>query len=350
MAERGSGRVVALVPAHNEADRIGATLASLRAQGCAPSRVVVVADNCTDDTVTVARSAGAEVFETVANTDKKAGALNQALARLLPSLEDADHVLVADADSTLVPSFLEVAVRTLRDDPSVGAVGGVFLGEPGGGLLGALQRNEYHRYQRQIARRRDDAMVLTGTATVHRVDVLRRLVRDRGTVYDSEAITEDNEITLAIKHLGLRCVSPRECLVQTEVMATWRDLWHQRLRWQRGAIENLRAYGMTRVTLPYFGQQVGMAIGLVAMWLYVIFTMHLALTDQLGFHSWWLAIGVLFVLERVVTVWHAGARPRLLAAAFLPEWFFDLVLQAVLIRSAYVVLAGRHAEWHHGAS
>ena len=33
------------------------------------------------------------------------------------------------------------------------AVGGLFFGEEGGGLLGQLQRNEYARYQRVVARR-----------------------------------------------------------------------------------------------------------------------------------------------------------------------------------------------------
>ena len=46
----------------------------------APGRIVVVADNCTDDTAEIARQHGCEVFTTVSNTDKKAGALNQALS------------------------------------------------------------------------------------------------------------------------------------------------------------------------------------------------------------------------------------------------------------------------------
>ena len=44
--------------------------------------MVVVADNCTDDTADIARKNGAEVFTTVGNTEKKAGALNQALSEM----------------------------------------------------------------------------------------------------------------------------------------------------------------------------------------------------------------------------------------------------------------------------
>ena len=73
---------MALLPAHDEEASLPAALASLAAQTRRPDRVVVVADNCTDRTEDVARAAGAEVFRTVGNTHKKAGALNQVLAGL----------------------------------------------------------------------------------------------------------------------------------------------------------------------------------------------------------------------------------------------------------------------------
>jgi len=342
--------ITVLVPAHDEADRIAQTLRSLAEQHRPVDRVVVIADNCTDDTAAIARREGADVVETVGNTDKKAGALNQVLDGLLAGgglLDDRDLVLVADADSTLAPEFTATAVATLDADAQVGAVGGIFLGEPGLGLIGALQRNEYERYRRQIGRRADDALVLTGTATLHRVDVLRQLLALRGQVYDTRALTEDNEITLAIKTLGYRCVSPQACTVVTEVMPTWRDLWRQRLRWQRGALDNLRAYGLTRVTAPYVLQQAGMGLGVVAMWLYLALTAHLALTGQLGLHPWWTPLGLVFVAERVLTVWRRGVRARLLALVLVIEWAYDLVLQAVLVRALVDIVLGRRADWHH---
>lgn len=344
------GQVLVLVPAHNEADRIQLTLEALWAQTRRPDRVVVVADNCTDETVRLARTAGAEVLETQGNTSKKAGALNQALGTLLPALSLSDRVLIVDADSQLSARFLEIASATLAADPGIGAVGGIFLGEEGGGMIGALQRNEYARYQRQIARRHDDALVLTGTATLHRVDVLRHLDVIRGEVYDRTALTEDNEITLAIKTLGLRCVSPADCLVETEVMPSWRDLWNQRLRWQRGALENLQTYRLTKVTAPYVVQQVGMSVGVLAMWLYVTFMVHLAIVGDLYLNSWWAPLALVFLLERVVTVWHAGRRARLYASVFLLEGGYDLFLQLVMVRATLDVIFKRPARWHHVSS
>ena len=52
---------------------------------------------------------GATVLETEDNHAKKAGALNQALARLMPGLDDDDFVLVMDADGTLDAGFVDAA-------------------------------------------------------------------------------------------------------------------------------------------------------------------------------------------------------------------------------------------------
>lgn len=357
--ELGTGRhaqVVVLVPAHNEEAALPAALNSLRQQTRRPDHVIVVADNCTDGTVALATGAGAEVFETVGNVHKKAGGLNQALSILLEVLTPADRILVMDADGVLAPRFVETALRELADE-SVGAVGGIFWGEPGHGLIGELQRNEYARYARDIDRKNGRAMVLTGTATLHRVDVLTRVAAARGgelpgpagLVYDTTALTEDNEITLAIKSLGFRCVSPADCWVVTEVMPGWRDLWRQRLRWQRGAIENLRAYGLNRVTLPYAAQQAGMGVGLIAMWSFVLLTI-LTAGNGLRVQPLWLVVGLIFVAERVVTVRRRGARPMLLAALMVVEWAYDLFLQCVLLRAVWDSVRRAEARWHHVTS
>jgi len=150
----GAVTVTVLVPAHNEEASIFATLSSLLAQSHRPERVVVVADNCTDGTVDIARSLGVEIFESRRNTFKKAGALNQILKVLLPGQGDNDLIMVLDADTRLDDGFLEAAVGRFTSDRALMAVGGLFYGEEGSGLLGQFQRNEYIRYSRDSRRRR----------------------------------------------------------------------------------------------------------------------------------------------------------------------------------------------------
>ncbi|WP_300017334.1 glycosyltransferase family 2 protein [Pseudonocardia sp.] len=351
-----SARIVAVVPAHDEEHTLPAALRSLAVQTRLPDEVVVVVDNCTDGTAEVAAAHDVAVQRTVANTDRKAGALNQALDRILPELADHDLILAMDADSALTPAFLTEALTWLDNHPGDGAVGGVFAGRPGGGLVGALQRNEYARYAREVARRGARATVLTGTATLFRVPTLRAVAAARGTVlpgrpgavYDPAAITEDNEITLAVRTLGLGAASPRACLVHTEVMTTWADLWRQRLRWQRGALDNLRAYGLTRVTSPYALKQAAMYAGIVAVGLFLLATTLFAVIGQLGPpRGFWLAVTVLFVVERVVTVRRRGWRAMALAAPVVVEFGYDLFQQAVYLCAAAELLARRAPRWHH---
>ncbi|MGA2127432.1 MAG: glycosyltransferase, partial [Xanthobacteraceae bacterium] len=52
-----------LVPAHNEGANLLLTLADIRGQLRAGDRLLVVADNCDDDTAAVAAAGGAEVIE-----------------------------------------------------------------------------------------------------------------------------------------------------------------------------------------------------------------------------------------------------------------------------------------------
>jgi cellulose synthase/poly-beta-1,6-N-acetylglucosamine synthase-like glycosyltransferase len=355
-AAAGRLRLTVLVPAYNEALTIAATLESLWSQTRPPDRVVVVADNCSDDTATIAGANDAEVFSTVGNVDKKAGALNQALAELFHEIDARDVVMVMDADSVIAPEFLETAMERLEADPDLIAVGGVFYGEPGAGLVGQLQRNEYTRYQRVISRRLGKVFVLTGTASLFRTYALKAvadsraqlLPGDAGGVYDTLALTEDNEMTLSLKTLGAKMISPMQCRVTTELMPSWRALWRQRMRWQRGALENIGAYGLTRATLRYWLQQIGIGYGTVALNAYLLLmTITLLAAGSFQLLWFWVGIGSIFVVERVVTVWPAGWRARLLAFPLVIEIAYDLVLQAVYVKSLFDIATGRAAGWNY---
>ncbi|KQW48883.1 hypothetical protein ASC77_09175 [Nocardioides sp. Root1257] len=349
-------RLTVLIPAHNEEAIVGSTIASLRAQTTPPARVIVIADNCTDRTAEVVDDIGVEVRSTVGNTRKKAGALNQALADLLPSTDDSDVVMVMDADSTLSSNFIEVALGLLQSDPDLMAVGGVFDGEPGEGLIGQLQRNEFVRYQRLVLRRPGRVFVLTGTAALIRAGALEAVAAARGTllpghrgeVYDTLALTEDNELTLALKTLGARLDSPPECRVTTEIMPSARALWRQRLRWHRGALENIGAYGLTRATGLYWAQQIGLAYGVVALGSYLLMAgISLLAADSFVLVPFWTAIGVIFITERVVTAWNAGWPGRLVAAPIVLELGYAVFLQACFVTSIVQISLHRRAEWNY---
>jgi len=265
-------------------------------------------------------------------------------------------ILVMDADSTVNDEFLRIALERLEADPDLMAVGGLFFGEDGGGLVGQLQRNEFTRYQRIVARRSDRVFVLTGTASVIRAYALRAVADARGTlipgthgqVYDTLAMTEDNELTLALKTLGARLTSPQQCRVTTEVMTSWHDLWRQRLRWHRGALENIGAYGLTRATAMYWVQQAGLAYGVLALNSYLLLLgITLLAADTIRWSPFWTIIGTVFIVERLVTVWAAGWRGRALAAPIFIELGYALYLQACFVTSIAQMVSGRKAGWNY---
>jgi hypothetical protein len=100
VAGRANGDVAVLIPAHNEAAGIDATLRVLQAQLRAGDRVLVVADNCSDDTAARARRAGAEVIERSDAVQRGKGfALDFGVRHL--SARPPAMVLIVDADCLL---------------------------------------------------------------------------------------------------------------------------------------------------------------------------------------------------------------------------------------------------------
>ena len=355
--------IVALVPAHDEEHRLAASLESLRGQSRPPDEIIVIADNCTDNTAGVAAALGASVVVTHGNNDRKAGALNQTLEKLLPLLDETDAILVMDADTSLSADFIRAALRVLftpaKGHKPVGGVGGIFLSaKEKWSVAVQLQINEYTRYQRRLGRRRGRALVLTGTGTLFNIRSLRAVVAGRrsgqlpdqgggGFVYDTDSLTEDNELTLCIKELGFRVLSPKECVVETAIMPTLPSLYRQRRRWQRGALENILAHRLNRHTIPYFLRQILTYSGVVFTLLYLV-----ALTVALTRHQqlpWaarlWFAVAVLYVVEQAWSVRAAGRRAVLFSLAVLPELFYNFFLNFIYVVCLEGLLFATREKW-----
>jgi cellulose synthase/poly-beta-1,6-N-acetylglucosamine synthase-like glycosyltransferase len=332
---------IALIPAYNEAGSIGRTLTALAAQETPVDRIIVIANNCTDDTAAVAAGHGAEVIVMNDNPHMKAGALNFALKTLLPDLEDTDRVLVQDADSFLDPGFVTATVAAL--DCGYSAAGGNFRGRGGGGICGAFQRNEYHRYKRETAHKGGKILCITGVGTMLTVSALRAVVRGiaDGTLPDSgggycysyTTLTEDNWMTMALRRLGRRVISPKNATMSTEVMLTWRELGKQRLRWKRGAIEDLLSFGVNRKTIAAWLRQLAAFIGVVCSAAYVGLLLAAPWMDGIHFRALFIGITVFYAFERAFTLRGRGWKTSMLSLTLVGEWAYDLFLQAVYVRA-----------------
>lgn len=110
-------RFIVLVPAHNEEGGLPATLQSL-AELAYPRElyeVLVIADNCSDQTARVAREAGVSVLERQHQTKKSKGyALAYALEEIAARSEQPAAVVVIDADTRVDPGLLSCFAAELQ--------------------------------------------------------------------------------------------------------------------------------------------------------------------------------------------------------------------------------------------
>lgn len=121
-----------LMPAHNESKVIAETLATIMPQLMAGDRVLVVADNCSDDTAAIAKVCGAQVVERF--NDEFCGK-SYALAFGMEALrDDAPEVLIIiDADCRLQADSLDVLAKTVNKwDVPVQALDIMHAGEGSG--------------------------------------------------------------------------------------------------------------------------------------------------------------------------------------------------------------------------
>ena len=349
-----TSRVVALVPAHNEQEGIVETVRSLQRQSRRPDRIIVIADNCTDATAALARSAGAEVVETVGNKHKKAGALNFALRSVLPRLQRHDVVMSMDADSQLMPDFIDKGLCYLAFSPRRGAVSGSYQARDDASVIGLLQRIEYAQGLHTVHDRGGRIHVLSGAACMFTVEALlavaerrgsRALPGVRGWIYHQESLTEDYELTVALKRIGYEPLNARDCTVVTDVMTTWKAWITQRLRWQRGTLDTLSMYGWIRETRGAWAIAIWTYLRSVIPVVMVVFWVYALLFESVTFQLTWLAIMPVFVLDQVVSAWKAGGRARLFAAALLPLWAYDTVQLWVYWRALVRHLRSTETIW-----
>ncbi|MCK8782448.1 glycosyltransferase family 2 protein [Rhizobium sp. NTR19] len=102
--------IAVLVPAHNEEMQITATIRNILSQLQSGDRLVVVADNCSDDTALLAREAGAEVVQRRNQMLRGKGYAIDAGVRYLAA-DPREIVVVVDADCVLEAGAIDTLAR-----------------------------------------------------------------------------------------------------------------------------------------------------------------------------------------------------------------------------------------------
>jgi 1,2-diacylglycerol 3-beta-glucosyltransferase len=241
-ARRPRTRFDVVVPAHDEEQGIARTVRSLLAMEY-PSelrRVIVLADNCTDETGARAAATGARVL--VRDDPERRGkghALAFAFERSLAE-RWADAVVVVDADSVVSPNLLGAfAARLERGGLAVQAAAAV------------LNRDESRRTQLMALA----LAAFNGVRSLGRENLrLSCGLRGNGMCIAASALrahphqafslVEDLEYGIALARAGIRVEYAAEAVVASEIARSSRAAASQRRRWEHGRARLARQFAV----------------------------------------------------------------------------------------------------------
>ncbi len=228
-----------VVPAHNEAARIGRSLASLQRLDWPPQRfrLVVVADNCNDATAELARAAGAHVLE---RDDAARPGKGYALRLAFDDSRDrrwADAVVVVDADAEVSPNLLEAFAA--RIEAGAGALqahyGVLNPDESWRTRLIAIAHGAFHGVRSRARERLRLSSGLRGNGWC----VTHRVLRE--VPYRAFSLTEDLEYGIALGLAGHRVEYAAEADADAEMASGEKIAQRQRQRWEDGRFDLIRS-------------------------------------------------------------------------------------------------------------
>lgn len=324
--------VAVLIPAHDEAAGIAATLAALRDVAPSGTRILVVADNCTDDTARMAREAGAEVIERHDALRRGKGfALAHGRDYLAAGAPPA-AVIVLDADCRLAAGSVEALVReALARNAPVQAVNLIApdLNAPPMVQISSFAMVVKNLFRSRGMQRLGGAALLTGTGMAFPWPLFASANLATGS------IVEDLSLGIEMTRAGHAPFLVEDAHVRS-APAALDDALQQRRRWEHGFLDTLR-----RRALPVLiGGLKGLSLRETLLGLHLLvppLALVLALATVadamlLGLAALGASIvpaatvlGLLvIVLVLVGSAWTVGGRPFLTGTALLRAPFYIL--------------------------
>ena len=235
---RSDVRVAVLVPAHDEHAGISEAVKALMRQDH-PARltdVIVIADNCADDTAAQAASAGAAVWERDApESPGKGQALAWAIERVWRELPQTDAVVIVDADCAASPNLCStIAAEIARGRHAVQVP--YEVSNPSESPTAGLRAAGFAL--KHVIRARGRARLglscnLFGTGMGFSATVLRR-------VPWPQSVTEDTELFVRLTRAGYRVAYADTARVTSPMPTTAEQAAQQQLRWESGNAQLVR--------------------------------------------------------------------------------------------------------------
>jgi cellulose synthase/poly-beta-1,6-N-acetylglucosamine synthase-like glycosyltransferase len=228
-----------VVPAHNEASVIERTVSSLRRVEWPPDRfrILVIADNCTDQTAALARVAGATVLERHdAGLRGKGYALHFAF-RSSREHAWADAVIVVDADAEVSSNLLSAFAARIE--------GGIHAIQAHYGILNpmaswrtrliTIAKASFHIVRSRARERLKLSCGIRGNGWCVTHELLNRVP------YQAYSLTEDLEFGIDIGLAGFRVAYADEAHSNAEMVTDEKVASTQRRRWEDGRFQLIRS-------------------------------------------------------------------------------------------------------------
>ena len=314
------GPWVVIMPAHNEAQGIRAAIFSILPQLRPGDRLLVVADNCSDDTAEVARSVGAEVIERFDSHQRGKGFALDFGIRHLDTKGRPEVVIVVDADCIVSPGSVGIlAAECLRDGQPVQALD-VMQAPAGAGLsvriaeLAWVLKNQV-RPLGALALHAPCQLMGTGMAFPWTVI--------RSASLATADLAEDLQLGLYLAAMGSPARFVPSAVVSSEFPLHTSDLIKQKTRWEHGHLQLMRSQfgpllfqALRRRQWPLLALVLDLAVPPLALWAWVILGGGMLCTGVgFLFGFWWPAqvvlISGLLLLMSVLLTWRCFA-PNLL--------------------------------------
>lgn len=230
-----------VIPAHNEEKVISKSIYSLFSLIYPKTmfEVIVVADNCTDNTAKIARKLGATVLERT-NEEKqgKGYALRWAFDKILKSETPSDAIIVFDADSLVSGNYLNVMNYYLEKGNKVIQSSDLVLPKLNAWSsetirIGFLLYNYVKPLGRKVL---GLDMGLRGNGMCFSKDVLKN------NPWQAWSLTEDVEFGLILLLRSVRIRFAPEATVWAQMPANSKNAESQRKRWEIGKYPVIRKY------------------------------------------------------------------------------------------------------------